>query len=485
MNNTSTLSTSYLSPHAKPKPKELPHVADLEEVVLGALLTETDAIMHVIDTLKPSSFYQEAHSLIYEAIIQLFNSNKAIDPRTVVNQLRENSILAKVGGPAYIAALANSVASAAHIENHAAVIKAHSMRREMIRLAHLMNEEARNITIQPRILLDRMEQKFFNISEASYRQAPIPIATLLSASFKALAEKKESGSGITGVPTGFTDLDRILLGWQKSEFVVLAARPGMGKTALMLSLLRNAAVNHKTPVVFFSLEMSAVQLMERMMSAEAAIDGDKIKKGLLEEYEWQQLYYKITQIADAPIYIDDTPSLSLFELRAKCRRLKAQKGARVVFVDYIQLMVDDTNRTYGNREQQIAAISRGIKCIAKELDITIVVASQLSRSPETRGGDKRPQLSDIRESGAIEQDADVVLFPYRGAYYGITQDDEGNDTRELTEIIIAKHRNGPTGKVYLRFISEFMRFANLADDDEDQADVILESKMNGAYPDVF
>ncbi|MEM9569501.1 MAG: replicative DNA helicase [Bacteroidota bacterium] len=454
--------------------KNAPHVVHLEETLLGALLTERDVLADIIDTLTPACFYREAHALIYEAILHLFNKNEGIDPRMVVNQLRKNGTLAKVGGAAYISMLASSVASAVHIEDHAAVIRDYSMRRDMIRLSHQMNHEARDLTIETNVLLDRLEQKFFDISETGLQQTPEAIKTLLADAFKELEAKKEKGTAVTGVPSGFTELDRILLGWQKAEFVVLAARPGMGKTALMLSLLRNAAMDYKTPVAFFSLEMNANILMQRMIAAETAIEGYKIKKGAFEDYECEQLYHKAMPIGEAPIYIDDSAGLSLFELRAKCRRLKVQKDIRIVFVDYLQLMVNNSLRAQGNREQEIAAISRGLKCIAKELGITMIVASQLSRAVETRGGDKRPQLSDIRESGAIEQDADVVLFPYRPAYYGITQDEEGNDTRDLAEIIIAKHRNGPTGRVFLRFISSITKFT----DAPPAEDVVIESKIN-------
>lgn len=454
--------------------KNVPHVTHLEETVLGALLTERDVLADIIDSLTPACFYREAHALIYQAILHLFNHNQAIDPRMVVNQLRKDGTLERVGGPAYISMLASSVASAAHIEDHAAVIRDYSMRRDMIRLSHQMNREARDVTIETNMLLDRLEQKFFDISETGIQKAPEDIRTLLADAFKELEAKKEKGTAITGVPSGFTELDRILLGWQKSEFIVLASRPGMGKTAFMLSLLRNAAMDYQAPVAFFSLEMNTNILMQRMIAAETAIEGYKIKKGFFEDYECEQLYHKAMPIGEAPIYIDDSADLSLFELKAKCRRLKVQKDIRIVFVDYLQLMVNNSLRAQGNREQEIAAISRGLKCMAKELDITMIVASQLSRAVETRGGDKRPQLSDIRESGAIEQDADVVLFPYRPAYYGITQDEEGNDTRDLAEIIIAKHRNGPTGKIFLRFLSSITKFT----DAPPAEDVVIESKIN-------
>ncbi|MEM9737851.1 MAG: replicative DNA helicase [Bacteroidota bacterium] len=438
----------------------LPHALDVEEAVLGALIMERDALTDVIDILSPQSFYREPHQLIYAAIVHLFNNTDPIDPRTLVNQLRKKGVLEKVGGLPYIIGLTESIISTKHIEHHARLLVEYAMRRGLITVSSEIQEEAYDPTVDTFELLDKSERALFEVSEANIRKNYEQIDSLMEQAIKELEAKKSNQQGVTGVSTSFPALDRMLLGWQKSDFIVIAARPGMGKTALMLTLLRNAAIDAGVPVAFFSLEMSSVQLVNRMISSETELESDKIRKGNLEEYEWEQLFHKTTEIARSNIYIDDTPALSLFEFRAKCRRLKAQRGIQVVFVDYLQLMVEDQYAKGGNREQQIAAISRGVKAIAKELDITIIVASQLSRSVETRGGDKRPQLSDLRESGAIEQDADVVLFLYRPEYYGLTQDEEGNDTRALAEIIIAKHRNGPTGKVILHYHSSITKFDN-------------------------
>ncbi len=456
------------------KTHKLPLALSLEESVLGALLLEKEAIIEVIDILQPEHFHYEQHTLIYKAILELFQHNRAIDARTIVNQLTKNNNLEKAGGISYIANLMQSVASAGHIQDHAHILIEYAMRRSMIKIGNKISTNANDESIDVFNVLDEAEKSFFDMAHASLKKDYVDIGNLLHTSFQELEKRKEkSQEGITGVPTGFIDMDRFLLGWQKSDFVVLAGRPGMGKTAFMLNLLRNASVDHQVAVAFFSLEMSSMQLINRLMSSEANIPGEKIKRGNLEEYEWQILATKTDHLSKAPIYIDDTPGLSLFEFRSKCRRLKYQKNIQVVFLDYLQLMHDGNTRNAGNREQQIATISRGIKSIAKELDITIVVASQLSRSVETRGGDKRPQLSDLRESGAIEQDADLVIFPYRPDYYGLTEDANQNDMRDIAEIIIAKHRNGPTGKVLLRYIATCTKFGNLAQ----QAD-ILESKMN-------
>ncbi len=452
----------------------MPQSVALEESVIGALLIEREAVTDVIDILTSQSFYREQHALIFEAIVHLFNKNQAIDPRTVVEQLRKNGALAKVGGAAYIASLVDSVASASHIEDHAHIIVEYAMRRSIIQLCNRMRQEAYDETIDVFSLLDKAEQSLFKVSEGNISSPYTEVGNLLSSAFKEIENKKDNKTGVTGVPTSFIDLDRLILGWQPSDFVILAGRPGMGKTAFMLTLLRNAAVLHKVPVAFFSLEMSAGQLASRLIALESGVDSEKIKRGSLEEYEWQQLYHKTAALAEAPIYIDDTPALSLFELRTKCRRLKVQKNIEVFFIDYLQLIVEDSNRgAGGNREQQIATISRGLKAMAKELGVTIVAASQLSRAVETRGGDKRPQLSDLRDSGTLEQDADLVICIYRADYYGITQDEEGNDTSEVAEIIVLKHRNGPTGTIKLRFIAPITKFVDLVSNDD-----IMASKMN-------
>ena len=310
-------------------------------------------------------------------------------------------------------------------------------------------------------LLDSAEQTLFRISEHNPLQNSENIATLMQGTIKSLENTKKQDSGLIGVPSGFSELDRNILGWQPGVFCVVAARPGMGKTSFLLSLMRNAAVDHNMPVAMFSLEMSSLQLTRRLISQEAELKNERIKKGNLKDYEWQQLYHRTAKLAEAPIYINDVSALSLLELRAQCRRLKARHQIQLVVVDYLQLMRGDRSKqNLGKREQEIASISRGLKSLAKELEITVIAASQLSRAVETRGGDKRPQLSDLRGSGAIEEDVDLALFLYRPSYYGLTEDEQGNPTDQMAEVIIAKHRDGPTGKVNLRFDPMSTRFSD-------------------------
>jgi replicative DNA helicase len=307
-------------------------------------------------------------------------------------------------------------------------------------------------------LLDKTEQSIFQISDSNLRKNYDNMRNLMARAIQELQLMKEHKDGLTGVPSGFTELDRMTSGWQRSDLVIIAARPGMGKTAFVVSALRNAAVDFKIPVALFSLEMASVQLVNRMISAEAELESEKIKKGNLAEHEWAQLVHKTSRLSSAPIFIDDTPGLSILELRAKCRRLKAEHGIQIIVIDYLQLMRGDQG---GNREQEIASISRSLKGIAKELNVPVLALSQLSRGVETRGGDKKPQLSDLRESGSIEQDADIVMFLYRPEYYKITVDEEGMPTQGTGEVIIAKHRNGSTGSVKLKFIGKYTKFADL------------------------
>jgi replicative DNA helicase len=439
-----------------------PKVEELEMDVLGALILESDALTSVIDILKPSSFYKKAHQEIYKAVVDLFNNSQSIDFQTVTNQLRKNGSLETVGGMPYITYLTNGVSSAVNIEVHARIIVEYAIRRELISVATEIQNNAYEETIDVLSLLDKSEQILFEVGESNIRKNYSDISSLMAQAFKELHAKKELKDGLIGIPSGFIDLDKITLGWQRSELIIVAARPGMGKTAFLLSALRNAAVDHNYPVAIFSLEMSGLQLVNRMLSIDSELESEKIKKGKLEEYEWEQLIHKTTNLANAPIYIDDTPALSVFELRAKCRRLKAKYDIQLVAVDYLQLMSSSSNRYgMGNREQEIASISRALKSLAKELNIAVIAASQLSRAVETRGGDKRPMLSDLRESGSIEQDADMVMFLYRPEYYSITEDAEGNSTTGTSEVIVAKHRNGALGTTILRYIGKYVKFENL------------------------
>jgi replicative DNA helicase len=438
-----------------------PQAPELEMAVLGALMLEKDALTSVIDLLKPDSFYKASHKLIYEAIIRLFDKSEPIDQLTVVQELREMGSLEAAGGPFYVANLTLKVNSAANVEYHARIVTETAIKRAMITVANDVLRDAYEDTTDVFNLLDTTEAALFEVSESNIRKNFDDMRSLMGKAIKELEEKKTQKDGLTGVPSGFTALDRVTSGWQPSDLVIIAARPGMGKTAFVVSAMRNAAVEHKRAVAIFSLEMSSLQLVNRLISAEAELDSEKIKKGSLADYEWQQLNHKITDLSAAPIYIDDTPGLSIRELRTKCRRLRSQKDVQMIIIDYLQLMSGNTDGRGGNREQEIASISRALKGIAKELNVPVLALSQLSRSVETRGGEKRPQLSDLRESGSIEQDADMVIFLYRPEYYGLDQDAEGNSTQGVGEVIIAKHRNGSLETVQLKFIGKYTKFGDL------------------------
>lgn len=439
-----------------------PQAIELEEAVLGALMLEKDALTSVIDILKVESFYKESHKVIFQAILDLFTESMPIDLLTVTTQLRKNGALEVAGGAFYITELTSKVASAANIEFHARIITEQSIKRELIRISSTIQKDAFEETTDVFELLDAMEQSLFEISEKNIRKNYSSMSSIMREAITELEARKNQKDGLTGVPSGFTALDRVTSGWQKSDLVIIAARPAMGKTAFVLSVLRNAAVDHNRPVAIFSLEMSSVQLVNRLISSEAELDSEKIKKGSLADHEWAQLVHKTAKLSKAPLFVDDTPALTILELRAKCRKLKAQHDIQMVVVDYLQLMSGDSKGGFGgNREQEIASISRALKKIAKELSIPVIALSQLSRAVETRGGDKRPQLSDLRESGAIEQDADMVMFLYRPEYYGITEDEGGASTAGVGEVIIAKHRNGSLENIKLRFIGRYTKFTDL------------------------
>jgi replicative DNA helicase len=381
---------------------------------------------------------------------------------TVTTQLRSNGELEFIGGASYLVKLTNKVNSAANIEFHARIITQSAIKRDMIKIAGEILKDAYEDTTDVFNLLDKIEQNFFEISERNIRKNYADASTIMRATIEELEKKKNNKDGLTGVASGFTALDRITSGWQNTELTIIAARPAMGKTAFVVSAMRNAAVEWGIPVAMFSLEMSATQLMLRLISAEAEIDSNKLRKGKLENHEWVQLHQKIKNLSSAPIYIDDTPALSILEMRAKCRRLKAQFDIGLVIIDYLQLMTAESGGGgKGNREQEIAAISRAMKNLAKEINVPVIALSQLSRAVETRGGDKRPQLSDLRESGSIEQDADMVMFLYRPEYYKITQDEQGNSTEGIGEVIIAKNRSGDVDTVKLKFIGKYTKFTDL------------------------
>ena len=436
-----------------------PQAIDVEEAVLGALMLERDAYVTVADIIDTPSFYKEEHQKIFDAIKHLSTHEKPVDLLMVTQQLKDQGQLDAVGGPLYITQLTSRVASAAHIEFHARIIAQKYIQRELIRVSSEIQTKSYDDNVDVDDLIDFSETALFKVAEGNIKKETMPIKPLLKEAAMLIEQASKREDGLSGVPSGFTALDRITSGWQKTDLVIIAARPAMGKTAFVLSMARNMAVEHKKPVGVFSLEMSSVQLVNRLISAETELGSEKIKNGRLMDWEWEHFNRKLNVLEEAPMFIDDTPALSIFEFRAKCRRLKMQHDIGVVIVDYLQLMTaGDMGR--GNREQEVSMISRSLKAIAKELDIPILALSQLNRSVESREG-KRPQLSDLRESGAIEQDADLVLFIHRPEYYGITEDENGNSLIGVAEIIVAKHRNGSVGDVQLAFKKQQVKFCDL------------------------
>jgi len=456
------------------KGKLPPQAIDLEEVVLGAMMIDKKGVDDVIDILHPETFYKEAHYFIYEAIYALFKNAKPIDLRTVSDQLRKLGNLDIVGGDFYLIGLTQKVASAAHIEFHARIILQKYIQRKLITISSEIIEEAYDETIDVFDLLDTAETKLFEVTQGNLKKGSESAQGLVDEAIKKIQEISNK-EGMSGVASGFNRLDDLTAGWQPSDLVIIAARPGMGKTAFVMSMAKNMAIDFDIPVAIFSLEMSSVQLITRMIST--GITSGKLRKGNLEPHEWEQLNVKVKNLSKAPIFIDDTPSLSIFDLRAKARRLASQHGIKIVIIDYLQLMTTGiSQKGGGNREQEISTISRNLKALAKEINIPVIALSQLSRAVETRGGSKRPLLSDLRESGAIEQDADIVSFIYRPEYYGHTEwDDEARTPCEgQAEFIVAKHRNGGLENIKLKFTKHLAQFSNLEDDFGNE----FHSKMN-------
>ncbi len=452
-----------------------PQAVEFEEAVLGAMLIDNTAIGDVIDILAPESFYKEAHRIIYSAIKKLFGESQPIDILTIANELRQEGNLQAVGSEYYLIQLSQKVSSSAHSEYHARIIVQKYLQREMIRVASDIIENAFDETTDVFELLDESEQALFDIAHKNVSKNYESAETLITEAINRIDEVSKK-DGLSGIPSGFTKVDAVTSGWQPSDLVILAARPGMGKTAFVLSMARNMAVDHKNPVAVFSLEMPSVQLITRLIASETGIDSEKLRKGNLDDVEWQQLLSKVKKLESAPLYIDDTPALSVFDLRAKCRRLVAQKGIKVIIIDYLQLMTAGGQKNGGNREQEISTISRSLKSIAKELNVPVIALSQLSRAVETRGGEKRPLLSDLRESGAIEQDADIVSFIYRPEYYDLTEWPDGEPCEGQGEFIIAKHRNGSLDNIRLRFQGRLAKFSDL--EEATGEPMMLESKMN-------
>ncbi len=458
------------------KGKIPPQAVDLEEVVLGAMMIDKKGVDEIIDILHPDAFYKNSHKLIYEAIFKLFENTEAIDLLTVSNQLKKDGNFEKAGGDYYLIQLTQRVSSSAHIEFHARIILQKYIQRSLIKISAEIIEEAYDESVDVFDLLDSAEAKLYEVTQGNIKKSTESAQSLVIQAKNRIQEISNK-EGLSGVPSGFDKLDELTSGWQPSDLIIVAARPGMGKTALTLSMARNIAVGQGIPVAFFSLEMSSVQLITRLISSETGLSSEKLRTGNLEKHEWEQLNVKVKDLEKAPLFIDDTPSLSIFDLRAKARRLASQFGIKLIVIDYLQLMTAGGTQKGGNREQEISTISRNLKALAKELSVPVIALSQLSRAVETRGGSKRPLLSDLRESGAIEQDADIVSFIYRPEYYKIEEwdDEERSPTEGQGEFIVAKHRNGGLENIRLKFIGHLGKFDNLEDFD---SPFEFHSKMN-------
>lgn len=440
-----------------------PQAVEVEEAVLGAMLIEHGAATIALQMLKAQDFYKPANRHIYETLSNLFERDNPLDLLTVENELRDNGLLDICGGPTYLSDLTRSVSSAANIEYHAQIITEKAIKRNLILNCTDVIKDSYDSTSDAYDVLDDAEQKIFDLANQKSKSAAMPVADILKDTLAYLEDMRGKKYGITGVPSGLA-VDQMTAGWQKGDLVIIAARPSMGKTAFVLTAARNAAMHPdealRTPVAIFSLEMSNQSLVQRLLTMEARVRADEARKGTLNDDSFKQLIEAAGRLFSADLFIDDTPAITLMELRTKCRRLKSEHNIGMVIVDYLQLM-QGSSKDSGSREQEIASISRGLKSLAKELDVPVIALSQLSRAVEQRGGDKRPQLSDLRESGSIEQDADIVMFLYRPEYYGITTTAEGQSTAGIAEVIIGKQRNGPVGSKMLYFVKDYARFENL------------------------
>ena len=447
-----------------------PQAVELEEAVLGALMLERDSIIAVQEYITADTFYTEEHRIIYRAIESLSTELKPIDLYTVTERLKVRKELKKVGGASYLAQLTQKVGSAANVEFHAKIIAQKYVQRELIRSATEIQRRSYDEDQDVTDLIGFAEGEIFKVAEGHVKRSVQNAKDILAKALAQIEDASKNTSAFNGVPSGFMALDRVTMGWQPSDLIIIAARPSMGKTAFVLSMARNMAIDHQAPVAFFSLEMSAVQLMMRLIVAETGLYSNDIKSGRLTPEQWRHLESATKPLGTAPLYIDDTPALSVFEFRSKARRLKIHNDIKIIVIDYLQLMTgsQDTKGS-GNREQEVAFISRTLKAIAKELNVPMIALSQLSRATEQRGGSKRPQLSDLRESGAIEQDADIVAFIHRPEYYGMNTDENGMPTAGMAEIILAKHRNGAVCDVKLRFLKDQARFADMEADEHSTA----------------
>lgn len=463
-----------------------PQAIDIEKVVLGALMIDKDAFTVVSEIIKPETFYEARHQKIYEAVQSLNLQEKPVDIMTVTEELRHKGTLEDIGGPAYVVELSSQVASSAHIEYHAHILAQKFLARQLIQFASMIETDAFDETVDVDDLMQKAEGALFEISQKNMLQDYVQIDTIVDQAHQLLLQASNREGGLTGVPSGFRKLDDITAGWQPSDLVIIAGRPAMGKTSFALSIAKNVAIDYRKPIAFFSLEMNNVQLVNRLISNVCSIPGNKILNGQLTPDEWERFDSNIRKMQGAPIYVDDTPGLSIFELRTKARRLVREHGIELLMIDYLQLMNANGMR-FNSRQEEVSTISRSLKGLAKELNIPVLALSQLSRAVEQRDGPegKRPQLSDLRESGAIEQDADMVLFVHRPEYYHILQDEKGNDLHGMAQIIIAKHRKGATGDVLLNFRGEYTRFSNPEDidfnaplPDDSIGGEIMGSKMN-------
>ncbi len=442
-----------------------PQELEFEKSVLGALLLEKDAYSLISDILTPESFYDPRNHKVYSAISKLHVAQHPVDILTVVEQLRTDGTFDEVGGVAYLSSLTQNIVSSSHIEYHARIIAQKSTARELISYSANVQDKAFDPTQDIDELMQEAEGSLFKLSQKKLKKDYQQIDSVITEAYEMLHKAAERTDGMSGIASGFHALDRMTSGWQNSDLVILAARPAMGKTAFALSMAKNIAVDQNIPVALFSLEMSNVQLINRVIVNTCEIKGEKIKSGQLEDYEWAQLDNKIKDLIGKPMFVDDTPSLSVFELRTKARRLVKEHGVKLIMIDYLQLM-NASGMSFGSRQEEVSTISRSLKGLAKELNIPILALSQLNRGVENRPGgentldSKRPQLSDLRESGAIEQDADMVIFIHRPEYYHLYKDENGNDLRGKAVIIIAKHRNGAVGDVLLTFKGQYARFEN-------------------------
>ncbi len=450
-----------------------PQAVEVEQAVIGSMLIEHGAATIALQMLKVDDFYQQSHQNIFQTLSRLYERDNPLDLLTVENELKDLNLLEAVGGPSYLSDLTRMVSSSANIEYHAQIITEKAIKRNLIKNCTEVITESYDSSSDAYDVLDDAEQRIFDLANQKSKSSAKPVADVLKDTLAYLEDMRGKKYGITGVPSGLK-VDEITAGWQKGDLIIIAARPSMGKTAFVLTAARNAAMHHdenlKTNVAIFSLEMSNQSLVQRLLTMEARVRSDEARKGTLNDEHFKDLIEAAGRLFASQIFIDDTPAITLMELRTKARRLKSEHDIGLIIIDYLQLMQGST-RENRNREQEIASISRGLKSLAKELDVPVIALSQLSRAVEQRGGDKRPQLSDLRESGSIEQDADVVMFLYRPEYYGITTTAEGQSTAGIAEAIVGKQRNGPIGSKMLYFVKDYARFENLTANDI-QADFI-------------